>query len=341
MSEAPDQPVEDVAASAIPSGVDAAAPAATDDIETDAFDRMEVPDDETDHPAGDGDGDPDKPKPEDDIEVETKDGTKLKVPAALKDFLLRQDDYTKKTQDLAAARRVVDEDRTALETQRAQQAESVKALRAEHIAVANHETSIAALDTQLAEYRKLSAADWTTLRADNSALYTQHADNYDFLKRTRDASADALTAAKTDLTTKEAALATSQQEARNGQLAKAWAETNTALTAKIEGWSPTKGTEIGKFMVEKFGVRPEELREATDPRIWIMADELMRAQAQVANLTKTSKQATATKAALQSQQSQPAAKPASGGAKPTGVTDRLSDDEWFRRRAAQKARKSR
>lgn len=343
MSEAPDQPV---AAETPAPGVEAEAPATTptDDIETEAFDRMEVPAEDAE---GAGDGDPpaseetDKPTEAADPETIELDvgGQKVKVPKAIEPFLLMQQDYTKKTQDLAEQRRAVEAKETELASKESQQAESLKAFRAEHAAIAGHEASIAAIDTQLAEYRKLTAQDWTNLKASDPATYTQHADNYDFLKRTRDASSDALKAAQDDLTTKETARTESQKAARTEALSKAWGETTATLAAKIEGWTPAKGQEIGKFMVEQLGVTPEELREATDSRVWIMADRLMRAEAKAAQLETSAKQSKATETALKTQATTPAAKPAGTGAAPRGVHDQLSDQEWFRRRTAQKARR--
>lgn len=350
MSENSDQPVVDAPIVGADAGVDAAAAATTttnDDIETEAFDRMEAPDDD-DAEAGDGDPaevvDPDKPTAEaedpETIEVEVA-GQKYKVPKALEGELLRQADYTRKTQELAEQRRLVDTEAETLAATRAQQVESLKAFRAEHMTVASHEASIVALDTDLAKYRAMTAADWTNLRASDPATYTAHSDNYEFLKRTRGASEDALTAAKADLTSKETALAESQTAVRKEALSKAWQGTNATLAAKIEGWTPAKGQEIAKFMVEQLGATPEELPEATDPRIWLMTDEIMRNRVEIASLKANQKQATATETALKSQTVTPAVKPAGGGAKPTGVNDGLSTEEWLRRRNAQVAKRGR
>lgn len=348
MSEALDQPVvAEAPVAEAPAGVAAETPATTtqdDDIDTEAFDRVEVPDDD-EAAAGDGqasDATDETPAAEpEDIEIEDEDGNKLKVPKALEKHLLRQQDYTKKTQEVAEQRRVLETKATELASQEAQQAESLKTLRDEHLAVANHETVLKGIDDQLAAYAKLTPAEWATLRTEKPDDYEAHRAQRQLLRDTRQDYEDALKAAKTDLSTKEVALTEKQAAARQTALREAWTDTNATLTSKIEGWSPARGQEIGTYMVKEFGVKPEELPEATDSRIWIMADRLMRAEAQVARLSKASTQAKATETALKTQTVTPAVKPAGGGAKPTGVSDKLSDDEWFRRRAAQKARKGR
>ena len=88
------------------------------DVEDDAvLDAPEVDaesysDDET--PEADAEGAPDEGQPEDDTEEVDWDGAKYRVPKPLKDALLRQADYTRKTQELADQRRTVEQHFTAL-----------------------------------------------------------------------------------------------------------------------------------------------------------------------------------------------------------------------------------
>ena len=91
------------------------------DVEDDAvLDAPEVDaesysDDET--PEADADGAPDEGQPEDDTEEVDWDGAKYRVPKPLKDALLRQADYTRKTQELAEQRRTVEQHFTSLTQQ--------------------------------------------------------------------------------------------------------------------------------------------------------------------------------------------------------------------------------
>lgn len=347
MSEAPDQPV---AAETPAPGVEAEAPAATttpDDIETEAFDRMEAPDDDPAE-AGDGDPaevvDPDKPTPAaedpETIEVEVA-GQKYKVPKALEGELLRQADYTRKTQEVAEARRLVDAEATTLAEQRAQQVENLKAFRTEHVTIAQSETALAGIEAELAEYRKYTPAQWEKTKVDDPAAFAHHADRLDFLRTMRANTTEALEAAKTDLATKESKLTESQTASQEAALSKARGERNATLAAKIEGWDNAKGQALAKFMETEIGATPEELLRTTDPRVWLAAHRLQEALAENARLRANQKQATATETALKSQTVTPAVKPAGGGAKPTGVNDGLSTEEWLRRRNAQVAKRGR
>jgi hypothetical protein len=328
MSEAPDQPAGAQAPVAdVTPGVEAAAPAATSDdtdIDTEVFDRAEAPAGEAEGaPAGQPEDDAEPPAADPEvIEVEAA-GEKFKVPAALKPFLMMQEDYTKKTQAVAERGRELEAKATELASQESQQAERFAALRAEHVTAANREAELSGIDAQLAKYADLTTKDWADLKAQDPDQYRAHSDNYDFLKRSRGIAEDALGKAKATLTAKEAELIASQKAAREGALTKAWAGTNATLREKIEGWSPAKGQELGQYLVDQFGVKEDELKEATDPRVWMMADRLKRAEAQVARLKTSQKQAAATETALKSQAVQPAAKSAGSGAQATGVKDDL------------------
>ena len=90
------------------------------------------------------------------VEVEY-DGQTYSVPAALKDALLRQADYTRKTQEVAEGRKALDADRMA----HSRSSETARA----HIQDA---ARIVALNDQLAHYDKI---DWGTLQAQAEKEY--------------------------------------------------------------------------------------------------------------------------------------------------------------------------
>lgn len=329
------------------SAVEATAQGQDDDIDTEAFDRMDAPDDgDEGGEAGGGDegADSGEARPRRDagedglIEIEI-DGKTHRVPPDLKDAFMRTADYSAKTAETAEERRQISAERQELADRTARQTESLTTFREQHVAVAQTEAALSGIEAELAEYRKYTPAQWEQTKADNPALFARHADRLDFLRTMRQTTTEALEAAKTDLTKKESDLADSQKGVREAALKTAWGETNAVLTKKIEGWSPAKGQELGTFMVKEFGVKPEELPEATDTRVWIMADRLQRAEAKIARIETTSTQATATEAALKSQAVTPAVKPAGGAPKPAGVKDDLGTETWMTRRNAQVAKK--
>lgn len=339
MSEAPDQPVVEETPT---PGVEAVAPAATDDIDTEAFDRMPAPEDEDDASL---DGDGDSPDPSDKradaemVEVEDEAGAKHRIPKALEGAFLKERDYRQKTQALAEQRRAVEAKQTELATKEGQQAESLRAFRNEHTTIAQSEAALTQLDSQLAEYRKVTPQDWATLRAQDPAGYQQHSDTYEFLRRTRSSTEDALDAARKDLTAKEAKLTQEQQAARTAALNRSWEETHQTLSRQIDGWNPQRFQDVAKFAVEQLGYKPEDLREAADARPWKMASDLMDAKAEIAKLTKALKQQDKAQNNAKAQIVTPAERPR-GTAQPRGVKDDLTTDAWMRRRQAQVAKKA-
>jgi hypothetical protein len=248
-----------------------------------------------------------------------------------------QEDYTKKTQAVAERSRELETKAQDLASREAQQAESLKAFRAEHAEIATREIELGQIAEQLSAYSKLTVKDWADLKAADPAQYTAHSENYDLLKRARDTTQEGLTAAQEKLKTKESEFTRAQTAAREAKLKEAWGETNAVLTEKIPDWSK-RNQEIATFMQKELGVTPEELREAVDPRVWIVADRAMRAEAENARLKATTRQATASAEALQTQKVTPAAKPAGGAAPPPGPSDRNATAEWMRRRNAQAAK---
>lgn len=350
MSEAADQPAAETAPAPQP-GVEAEAPATTtpetDDIDTEAFDRSDTdPNDPDAAPEGQADGAEGEVKPDagepaasgETIEIEVA-GKKVSVPKELEPLLMFQADYTKKTQAVADERKQVEAQASELAAREAQQAESLKAFRAEHMAIGQYERGISDIDAKLAEYAKVSPDDWAALRVQNPEDYEAHRANRQLLRDSRADYAEALGRAQEDLKGKEAKFVEQQTSARNEKLTKAWEATNQTLSKTINGWSPAKGQELADKVLAPLGVTSEELREATDSRVWILADEVARLRAENASLKTGAKQAAATDAALKSQTVTPAVKPAGGSAPPRGVNDQISTEEWMKRRNAQEARK--
>lgn len=241
----------------------------------------------------------------DDVEVDYE-GQKFKVPASIKDALLRQADYTRKTQELAEARKALEAQSEGVkgqaETQKQAHAEAVK---------------VAALDDRLAEYEKV---DWDALFQTNPELFHQHRFAREKLKEQRD------TAART-LEQKQGELRDSANREYGNRIAKAQAE----LPKLIKDWSPELDVKLAKFGTG-LGLSPQEITQATiqNPvfakilHIAFQADE-------------AAKKAKTQQTFEQSQKAQPVTRVGgnSGSANQRKTTDpsgdALSTEEWVRR----------
>lgn len=257
--------------------------------------------------AGEGDlvRDDDQMLTEADADPETfeleLDGQVHTLPAALKGAVLRQADYTRKTQELAEHRR-------ALEAERAALAGRVSA----HEGASRDEMRLAALDHEI---KDLQGVDWEAYAAQdpegaqaNWAAFQQ------------------MTAARDQL-----AYAVSHHLERSAlqaarQAAEAMAETGRTLSQEIEGWSPEVAGKLVDY-AQAFGVTMEELREMADPRLWKLLHKAWRAdQASEAGARETARTV------------RPAVSVSGGGGGGAGVRDELATKEWMRRRNEQMAR---
>lgn len=333
--------------------------APSDDISTDAFDRAPAPDDEADDaesPAtgeddgeeGDADG-KDKPAAEDGEEVEYE-GQKYKVPPALKDALLRQADYSRKTQDLAKERQALVEQQQTWESQREQ---SRAALPKEHAQVAVLQHQLADIDRRLdPEGDDLGGINWPAYRAQIEGLdasdpkrvqYHQRRDAYMALRDTRIDLGDQFEAVRKDLQTKEDARLSEQQEKATATLRQAQQETGRVLAAEVQGWNAEAASKTIEFAGTHLGIKPEEMAEAVDPRLWKALHELRLTRDENATLKKAQKQQLTAATHEKAQQAKPADKPNGGGGQardpssPRG--DGLAMNEWMRRRNAQLEKK--
>ena len=293
------------------------------DVEDDAvLDAPEVDaesysDDET--PEADAEGAPDEGQPEDDTEEVDWDGAKYRVPKPLKDALLRQADYTRKTQELAEQRRTVEQHFTAL----TQQAELQQA-------TLEHRVNLRTVEQQLQQFQN---TDWSAYSANYGAEATAAA--MASWQQYRDAKAEL-----------EGAIAKTETDFRQiseRSTANAIAQAEQVLSREIEGWSPQLVTTLAGYAAENFGITPQELRDSVinpdgtaDPRTFKVLARLHKAETELAQLKaqttkaqQAAKQASVTPAKAVGQRA--------GGYKP-GLDDSLPADEWLRRRNAQLAR---
>lgn len=258
-------------------------------------------------------------QPEDDTEEVDWDGTKYRIPKALKPGLLMQADYTRKTQELAEQRRHVEQHVQSL----TQQAELQQA-------TLEHRVNLRTVEQQLQQF---SNTDWSNYSAQYGADATAAA--MASWQQYRDAKAEL-----------EGAIAKTETETRQmseRSSANAIAQADQVLSREIEGWSPQLVQDLAGYAATEFGITPQELRDSVvnpdgtaDTRTFKVLARLHRAETELAKLKgqatkaqQAAKQAAVTPAKAVGQRA--------GGYKP-GLDDSLPADEWLRRRNAQLAK---
>ena len=255
---------------------------------------------ETNDDALDEDG---NPIPEEEEEIDL-DGLKLKLPKGdaekLKLAALRQADYTRKSQELAEARKAFDAERQS----------TTQADEGELTARAN----IALIDRQLAQYQQVNWAQFN----DSDPFEAQKAfQQYQLLKDARATGVSYLQQAYTERTGR-------QQQETATRLQTGSAE----LARDIPGWSPELSAKLVDFGTRKFGLSKADFDGVDDPR----AVKLLHAAYQWDQYQDKTKKAQS----IQKQQEvTPAATVGRSSAPPKGLDDRLSADEWIKRRNEQ------
>ena len=229
------------------------------------------------------------------------DGEIHTLPAALKGAFLRQADYTRKTQELAAGRR-------ALEAERQTLADHRRGLDDE----AGDRATLAALDRHLAEFDEL---DWELLAHEAPQRAEALWANFQETGALRERFAYAL--AHHD---QRRALEAARESAE------AMAATGAKLREEIEGWSPEVAAKLVEYG-QAFGVTMEELAQMADPRLWKLLHKAWRAD-----------QAGQGEAEAAAREVRPALTVSGGAAGAGGVRDELGTREWMRRRGEQLAR---
>ena len=261
-------------------------------------------------------------QPEDDAEDVDYEGAKYRVPKVLKDALLRQADYTRKTQELADQRRTVEQHFTSLN----QQAELQQA-------TLEHRVNLQVIERQLQEFKN---TNWAHYRAQYGHDEEQAAK--DRWQEYRDAKVELQeTIAKTE---------TDFQQLSERSRANAIAQADQVLSREIEGWSPQFVRDLAGYAVENFGITPQELQDSVinpdgtaDTRTFKVLARLHKAETELAKLKaqttkaqQAAKQAAVTPAKAVGQRA--------GGYEP-GLNDKLPVDEWLRRRNADVAKRDR
>jgi len=170
------------------------------------------------------------------------EGKTYKVPPELKDALMRQSDYTRKTQEAAESKKAAE----ALMQQIQKQGELQKAQ-------AKIYGRIASLDDQIAQYQNV---DWNALTATDAALAQKHFIQYQSLK-------DQKTKVEGELKTAQEQFDAEAMKVLSTQLE----EGRKVLERDIKGWGPELGQKLLQFAVKSYGMSAEEAGKVSDPRL--------------------------------------------------------------------------
>lgn len=222
---------------------------------------------------------PTEAESEDEGEEVEFEGKAYKVPKGIKEALLRQADYTKKTQEVAEQRKAVEERAQVLE-----QREKVSAQTFEK-AVEFRE-----VQKQLAQYEKV---DWTTLAQEDPARATQLNIAYQLLQRE----------AQTKYGEWKQAEQQSQQlteQSRQQMLVKAEQE----LKTRLPNFGPQVAEKIAKAGKE-YGITDQELNSLIDPRYVHVLHDAMKWRALQAEKPKAMQKVVDAPQAIKPQATQP------------------------------------
>lgn len=255
--------------------------------------QPETGSDPTADQSNEPDGDTQGVDPEVFEEVEYE-GKKYALPPELKDAILRQADYTRKTQELAQTRQQA-------EQTFAQQQARIEAERANIQAVAR----LTALDERLQQY---AGVDWDSLSQSNGELAQREFMKYQQLK-------DSRTQFVAQIQQHEGQRAMQEQQETARQLQ----EANEALSREIKGWSPDYAQSL-REVAKSLGAKEEQLNGIREP--WIV--KALHAQKVLAEMTK--KAGTAAPAVT----AKPVRTITGGNAKGTVDPDKMSIEDWMR-----------
>ena len=228
------------------------------------------------------------------------DGIAHQVPKALKGAFMMQADYTRKTMEMAELRRAIEAERAAIHQ-----------AGAEEVGARAH---LLAIDEQIARFQKV---DWDSWEQDDPFEAQKGWRQYQQLQQARGAAAGRL-----------AGLAQQRGIERQRETARLIEEGRAELARDIKGWSDALAAELLETGVRTYGFDRGEIEEFTDPRMVKVLHDAHRFHL----LEGQRKQAQAVQAA---QGVRPAARVGGGSAPASGLDDRLSAEEWTRRRNKQ------
>jgi hypothetical protein len=191
-----------------------------------------------DLPSGDEIGDQTSDDNADDDHDEwEKDGKKYRVPKELKPHLMKDADYTRKTQEVAETRKALE----ARQAEIAQQAERAKQY-------SDDQKRLIFAEHQLEQFSKLN---WDKLYSDDPLEAPKHWMNFQRWKEHADQLKTRISKADEDR-----ALETQQAFAKRVEDAFSYAE------REIKGWKHETGKTLERYAIERLGFTPQQINES-------------------------------------------------------------------------------
>lgn len=285
------------------------------EVETDQNENTDdqLDSDEADPDEDNGEDGEENPSGDDEADYEEieRGDKRYKVHKDLKADLLRQDDYTRKTQAHSQEVARFEERVKAFETA---SEDSLKA-----------SVEVKAIKDRLDAINALTEDDWSTLRRLDHQNGTD--ETMRLMRELQHLPQKLSEAENTSKAMREAVLK-EQSEIQTKQL-----EQGQAILARdIPGWGPELGNKLTEFAMREYGVTPEKDSAAfMSPAIVKMAHDLFRLKESQRKTTQATKAREATK--------NPPPKVAKSAAPVTGLSDDLSAEEWARRRNEQVAKR--
>jgi hypothetical protein len=203
---------------------------------------------------------------EDEYEEFDWEGKKVKAPKGLKDGVLRQADYTRKTQEVSAKAK-------ELAAREERISEQFKASEEE----LNLRVGLRQINAQLDQYQKYTAQQWQELKASNPDGYNEHRFHWQALKDAKRESEGKISEAETRRTHEMQTVVSKRLE-----------ETQ-AHAQKIKGWSPDMDKQVVEYAVGK-GLNMDEVSRLMSPgfydamRFAKIGEALLKKQASAPNL---------------------------------------------------------
>jgi hypothetical protein len=244
------------------------------------------------------DGDADKPEAGPDLVDVEYNGKTYKVPADVKDGLMMRADHTRKTQELAEIRKAVEAERAAI-TETAEQFATVKAVEQEF----------------RSKFGQRTEQDWKALMEQDPVRFQQERFEYDSLVQKHSQAQAALKHARETASTRQREM-----------YAKAVEKADAALKERIPNWSLETARDLASHAQSAWGLSERELQAAaTNPAHVEIMHKARQYDQLVAKRAKTKPKPEA----------EPVPKVKGGRPTPSGLDDRLSTDEWLKRRNKQ------
>ncbi|MCD1644154.1 hypothetical protein [Aurantimonas coralicida] len=280
-------------------------------------------DDDTD------DGDGDQTTSEEELEEVEIGGKTFKLPKDVKPHLMMQQDYTRKTQEVAEHRKALEQHAEAIRSQEQKLQQQAEFQRANIQQFAQ----LHAIDERLGQYQQV---DWAQLEQEDPLGANSHWRAYQQLKDQRQGLVGELQQKEHQSQQERQRRSQEAHQAQEAEIEKRLQASLAAVKTAIPSWNVEVAGQVGAFLNE-VGYNQDEMKIiATDPKSMVVVHDAMKFRQLKA------KQAAA-KASKPKEEPAPLASAPRGRTAPvpTGLDDRLSADEWVRRRNAQERSRGR